>query len=336
MQSDSISIDNTPAIAGLRFRRFRGAEDFPSILSVMDDCIDIDKLERVPTLEDLASYYDRLENCDPRQDMIFAEIHGQVIGYLRGYWWKDLDLGLRYAHIGIVVPKWRRKGIGTAMLNWVERRLHEISTAHPPDLAKHFQTTAFEFQQANIRLLARAGYSSVRYFEQMVRSHLDDLPEFALPDGLSIRAAVPEHYRAIWQVVAETFRDCWGCAEFTEESYQAWLADKAHFQPHLWQVAWDDSTNQIIGHVLTFIDRTENDSNQRQRGYTEVIGVCRSWRKRGVARALIVRSLQAQKAIGMTESALGVDSTNPSGANRLYEQCGFQTVKRQIVFAKPL
>jgi mycothiol synthase len=73
-----------------------------------------------------------------------------------------------------------------------------------------------------------------------------------------------------------------------------------------------------------------------ERGYTEVIGVCRSWRKRGVAGALIARSLQAQKAEGMTESALGVDSENPSGANRLYEECGFHAVKRTIVLSKPL
>jgi GNAT superfamily N-acetyltransferase len=67
----------------------------------------------------------------------------------------------------------------------------------------------------------------------------------------------------------------------------------------------------------------------------ECIGVCRPWRKQGVARALIARSLQAQKTEGMTESALGVDSENPSGAHYLYEQCGFQVVKRNTVFSKP-
>jgi mycothiol synthase len=336
MKTDYIDIQTAPPIDSLCFRRFRSAEDFPKMLDVVNECIELDKIERIPTISDLNALYARLENCDPQQDMLFAEIHGQVIGYLRGYWWKDLDLGLRYAHIGILVPQWRRKCIGTVMLEWIENRLRAIATAHPPEISKHFQTTAFEFQQGNIRLLDRSGYSPIRYFEQMVRPTLENIPEFALPDDLSIRSALPEHYRAIWQVVAETFRDCWGCAEFTEESYQAWLADKSHFQPHLWQIAWDDTTNKIIGHILTFIDVAENDRNQRQRGYTEVIGVCRSWRKRGVARALIARSLRAQKAEGMTESALGVDSENPSGADRLYSQCGFQAVKRNIVFSKPL
>ena len=80
----------------------------------------------------------------------------------------------------------------------------------------------------------------------------------------------------------------------------------------------------------------ENEQYQRQQGHTEWIGVCKPWRNQGVARALIASSLQAQKAEGMTESVLGVDSENPSGAKRLYEQCGFQSVKRDIVFSKPL
>ena len=214
--------------------------------------------------------------------------------------------------------------------------MREIATAHPAEITKCFQASAFQFQSGTIGLLERSGYQLIRAFEQMLRPTLENIPNFALPDGLSIRAALPEHYRAIWNVVEETFQDCWGCAAFTEEFYQAWLANKAHFQPHLWQIAWDDNTNQIIGHVLTFIDKAENEQNKRRRGYTEFIGVCRSWRKRGVARALISRSLQVQKADGMTESALGVDTESSSGANRLYEQCGFKAIKRNIIFSKPL
>ena len=39
-----------------------------------------------------------------------------------------------------------------------------------------------------------------------------------------------------------------------------------HFQPQLWQVAWDNSTNKIVGHVLTFIDENENEQFNRKHG----------------------------------------------------------------------
>jgi mycothiol synthase len=150
MQTDYIEINKLPAIAGLNFRRFGGAADLPKILAVVEDCIERDAIERVPTLADLTDYYTRLENCDPLQDMVCAEINGQAIGFIRGYWWEDLDLGLQYAHTGLVIPQWRHQGIGTALLDWVEQRLHTIATTHPPALAKQFQVKAFEFQSDNI------------------------------------------------------------------------------------------------------------------------------------------------------------------------------------------
>lgn len=38
----------------------------------------------------------------------------------------------------------------------------------------------------------------------------------------------------------------------------------------------------------------------------------------------------------MAESGLGVDSENLSGANRVYENCGFIVARRNCVFRKPL
>ena len=99
-------------------------------------------------------------------------------------------------------------------------------------------------------------------------------------------------------------------------------------------MAWDTATNQVIGHVLTFIDDDENKQFNRKRGYTEGIGVDQSWRQRGLARALISCSLQAQKAAGMTKSALIADSDGTSGVTRLYESCGFQIVKWDAIYRK--
>jgi mycothiol synthase len=96
------------------------------------------------------------------------------------------------------------------------------------------------------------------------------------------------------------------------------------------------TTNQVAGQVRTYIDHTQNEKYKRKRGFTEFISVRRLWRRRGLARALIAQSLRTQKAQGMTESALGVDSENVSGATRVYEDCGFRVVKRGAIYRKPL
>jgi len=65
-------------------------------------------------------------------------------------------------------------------------------------------------------------------------------------------------------------------------------------------------------------------------------GVRRPWRKQGLARALIARSLSQLRELGMTEASLTVDTENPSGALRLYEGLGYRPVKRGSVYRKPL
>jgi ribosomal protein S18 acetylase RimI-like enzyme len=42
------------------------------------------------------------------------------------------------------------------------------------------------------------------------------------------------------------------------------------------------------------------------------------------------------KEMGMTETALGVDTENTSGALRVYQSCGYKQVKMGITFRKPL
>jgi GNAT superfamily N-acetyltransferase len=157
-----------------------------------------------------------------------------------------------------------------------------------------------------------------------------------LPEGLEVRRVLPEHYRQIWDAANEASRDEWGFVERSEEDYEAWLVDTTTFQPDLWQVAWDIPTNQVAGQVRTYIDHEQNKLYNRQRGWTEFISVRRPWRRRGLARALIARSLRAQKEAGMTESALGVDGESLSGAMRIYEDCGFRTMKRSTVFRKAM
>jgi mycothiol synthase len=88
--------------------------------------------------------------------------------------------------------------------------------------------------------------------------------------------------------------------------------------------------------VLNFVNSAENAEYKRNRGYTEGISVRRAWRKQGLARALLVQSMQMFKELGMTETALGVDAENLSGALNLYQSVGYQEDNRGITFRKPL
>jgi mycothiol synthase len=330
-----MDVNNAPVISGLSFRHFQGESDYDQIACVLTNSEAVDHTGRKVDAADISNAYQHLSNCDPYRDMIIAEMGGEMIGYARGWWLDESDTKRIYSHNGFLIPEWRRKGIGQAMLLWMEQRLAEIAAAHPPDLEKTFQVNVTQFQKGTALMLERSGYQPARYFYEMVRPSLADILESPLPVGLEFRTVLPEHYPAIWKSIDETSQDEWGYKKPTEEDYQEWLSSP-HFQPNLWQVAWDVHTNIVVGHVLTFIDQDENKQFNRRRGYTEGIGIDQSWRRRGLARALISRSLRAQKAAGMAESALAADSDNTSGVTKLYESCGFQVVKRDTIYRKPL
>jgi mycothiol synthase len=336
LMTSVIVLPDAPAIPGLAFRRFRGKTDYPKMLAVLQGSKDADQIKEVDTLEDLTNSYAHLVNCDPHQDMLFVEVAGDVVGYARVFWQEALDTGRLYVHEGFLLPPWRGRGIGRAMLYYNERRLSEIATEHPRGKARFLQAEASSTEMAKVRLLEREGYAPIRYFCEMVRPDLENIPDCPLPAGLEVRPVRPEHYRAIWEADNEAFRDHWAHVPYTEEDYEYWLHGDPEFQPDIWKVAWEIESGQVAGMVLGCIFEEQNNKYNRKRGWLEDICVRRPWRKRGLARALIAESLRELETRGMAEAALSADAENLSGAFRLYECMGFRTVKRDTVYRKPL
>jgi mycothiol synthase len=330
---DHILVADAPAIPGLSFRRFRGERDYPAMVAVLEACNRVDGIEHTDTVENVAATYRHLVNCDPHKDMLFVEMNGTLIGFGR-VWWVLRSDGLRaYMHFAVLLPEWRGKGIRRAMLRNNERRIRHIAATDPYEVPSVIETWAAETEIDWNSLLVSEGYKPVRYGFEMVRPNLDEIPNLPLPSGIEVRPALPQHYRRIWDAQAEAFQDHWGATEWKDEWFEAWQ-ERPIFNPQLWQVAWDG--DEIAGMILNFIDEDENREHHRRRGYTENISVRRPWRRRGLARALLARSLKVLEGHGMTEAALGVDAENISGALGLYESMGFRTVRRHTTYHKPL
>lgn len=339
LTNDIIILPDTPAIPGLSFRRFRGESDYPNIHGIINSCKEVDALQHTNTLEEVALNYTHLYNCDPYQDMLFAEINGEAVAYTRGWWNTNGDGEWLGFSLGWIKPGWRGLGIGRSLLDFIEQRLRQIAATHieagrfPASMPHFFTNEASEAEKAKTGLLEHAGYVPVRYAFSMVRPNLEDIPEAPMPPGLEVRPVLPEHYRLIWDAANEAFRDHWSYIPEPEEEFQKSLEDPNR-DPSLWRVAWDG--DQVAGMVLSFINAAENAEYNRKRGYTENICVRRPWRRRGLARSLIVQSLYAVKERGMTEAALGVDTQNTSGALHLYESVGFRPVSRFTIYNKPM
>jgi mycothiol synthase len=329
-----LSLVDTPAVAGLRFRLYRGEEDLPAMLQVYSAAHAADGLEEVVTLEQLKLNYATLWNCDPARDVVLAEIDGEVVAYSRVFWSELVEGGRSYQNFGFVHPGWRRRGIGGAMHRHNEGRLREIAAEHSDVTPKWFESESVDADPGNAAMLLASGYQPARFFYDMVLPSLAAVSESSMPDGIELRPASHEKYRAIWLAAAEAFRDHWGATEWTEEDWTRFDANPANADPALWRVGWDG--DEIAGVVLTTVPAAENKQHGRARVYVNWVAVRRPWRRRGVARALLAGSLVGAREAGFTSANLGVDADSPTGATALYESIGFRPEKTFTTYRKLL
>ena len=61
--------------------------------------------------------------------------------------------------------------------------------------------------------------------------------------------------------------------------------------------------------------------------HVELVGTRREARGRGLARQVLLGSLRAAREAGQRVSELEVDSTSPTGADRLYVSVGYEPVR---------
>jgi mycothiol synthase len=314
----------------LTFRSFAGKSDFPKMARLLQQIALAGNNEHWTSAEDIERDYQHLSNSDPETDMIMVENDkGDLAAYARVFWNLDDDGRQIFGFPFNVHPEYRTIELNRRLLQWVQSRCADIA-----DGRNSLMRTMLHNAEKDTLLkdaLELEGFEAVRYNYRMKCDLKGSIAVPPMPAGLEVRPVPESHFRTLVDAVDEAFRDHWGHKPLTDEAYEQYR-HSPQFKPDLWQVAWDG--DQIAGGVLNFIDEEANKQFNLKRGWTDPIFTRRPWRKRGLARALLMRSLRMFKEMGMTEAALSVDSQNPSGALGFYESCGFKLETRSAFYEK--
>ena len=329
----TVELAYAPVIPGLRLRRLQRPADDAAIASIVNAGMAADGIPHRMSEAHIASWLDHPSGMDPQVDLLFAEVDGVVVGYAEAGWETDNDGGRDYGAWWQVHPDWRGRGLGDVLLRWLEERQAEVAASHPAGIEKRLDSWAAEGETERIAQLEEHGFQIVRYDFEMERPTLDEIPDLPLPEGIELRPALEEHLRRIWETEVEVFRDHWGSIDDSEASFERTRADPRR-NMSLWVVAWQG--DEIVGQVLNRIDQQANEELGLRRGWVSSVGVRRAWRRQGIARALVARSLHVLRDAGMTSAGLGVDAENPHGALGVYESVGFGVVRTERVYRKPL
>ena len=133
------------------------------------------------------------------------------------------------------------------------------------------------------------------------------------PEGVRPRSFEPGDARSLHALLEHAYRHGGGSVA----PFETWLPQMTtdeEFDPQLWFLA--ESQGMLVGAVLCWTSAFVKD-----------VVVHESWRRRGVAEALLLCSFNALRTRGARAVELKVEATNHS-ALRLYERLGMQVVER--------
>jgi GNAT superfamily N-acetyltransferase len=333
---ETMKTDTTRATPpGLTLRPYAGEQDLPVIVDIINRQLEADG---VPFREDvghMGAYYTKpSDSFNAARDVTIAEVDGVPVAYSDRSWVDTTlePLFREYRMDGAVLPEWQHKGIGTALHLHNQQKQRELAQTHDTKLPRVFGSWTSDRQAGAIALLKENGFEPVRHFYEMTRPLNEPIPDVAVPDGLQTRPVTTDDLRTIWKADVEAFQDHWGGFEDSEEQYQRWIA-RPDFDPSIWVVLWDG--DEVVGASVNAISREENEQLGVKRGWLHSVFTRRQWRRRGVARFAVARSLAILKERGMDTGILGVDATNPTGALRVYEGVGFSVAEKSTAWRKP-
>lgn len=324
----------TGTLTRLRLRPYAGESDLAEIVRIQNAEAEADRSSDRQTFEGLSAEFSHpTPSFDADRDITVAELDGRPVALARREWVDTTD-GLReYRLNGAVDPAWRRQGIGTALLAENERKVRELATTDPTSNPRVLGSWSSEHQTGAEALLRSAGFSPARWFFEMTRKTLDEVPDLPLPAGLEVRPITPDLVRQAWLADVDAFRDHWGGFDPSDAHLASWLA-RPSTDIGLWVVAFDG--DEVAAGIINSIDAEENELLGIRRGVLASVFTRRAWRRRGLATALIARSLTVLREHGVTTAALGVDADNQNGALGMYERMGFEVDERSTAWRRPL
>lgn len=228
---------------------------------------------------------------------------------------------------GYVHPNWRGHGLGGLILRLAEARARE-KIASAPEGARVTLSNNVLVEDESVRsLLESSGYALARVFWRM-RIELAEAPATPVwPEGVHVRAfetGRDEH--AVYDVVEKAFGDHWG---HTPVTFDEWWqrGDANSFDPSLWFLA-ETEEGEIVAAGLGRM--------RQEQGWIRDVATLRTWRKRGLARALLLQLFGAFWERGQPIVGLGVDAQSLTGAAHLYESVGMWPETRVATYEKEL
>jgi len=319
------SIGNVPSMLTIRsFIQDKGEEDWLKIVNASymeyedfrpDSMEDMEKFQKSPEFD--------------AAGMFIAEWNSELVGCVNAYVDQKREEKKGFIRTLAVIPKFRRRGIGKALVEKAIESLKERGMQCAETWTKKdrlackslFESMGFQFIRVSsyMRMSMETIPSNIgKHKEVKIRAMQMNMDDIKLLNWLE-NETFKEHFNFRPQTVEET--------KYFVES-RPWCDIAEYFFAYL--------NGKPVGHVGVGTDTKFIKYKGIRRGWIMTIGVLKPLRKQGIGTALMLHALKFLKSIGMKEAELDVDDSNPTKAIELYKKVGFKVVKKDLAYLKTI
>ena len=177
-------------------------------------------------------------------------------------------------------------------------------------------------------LVERHRFLHDRDILRMWRALRGEVPAVCWPDGVSVRTYEDADGEGVQALLDRSYAS-WDAtyAGVPHEEWLSFMTDHAEFDPGLWFLV--ERRGELVACALHW-------KEQQSCGWVKDIAVTETERGRGIGKALLHHALHLYAARGAERVGLKVDSSNPTGALRLYAHVGFVTDRRYGIWTRTL
>ena len=298
--------DDAAAICGLHARH--AVADVVDVHSTVEHVLDPDGVRRAMETADWA--------------VVAVDAAGSPLGWGSLRSWTEDDGTRVYLSDGYVAPPARRRGLGNRLLRESEAVAARLSAGHTENSPVVLGGNASTVQRDRMTLLERNRYRQVFTMVEMEHNGSPVQPGL-LPDGITVRAATVADAGPLFALTARVWA---GRPFFTlpsEDRLRDWLSRS---QLALFQVA--TTADRVVGFVAA--------TREPARVEIEDVQVDPDLQRRGLATAMLTRTLSTLTQQGIGPIRLHTEGHDPAGARSLYERLGFRVVREYCRYRKPL
>lgn len=243
----------------------------------------------------------------------------------------------RFGGDAAVHPDWRRRGIGTRLVTWLEDRARVRHAADPAlsALKGELLLDGKAGDEGLLRLAEKCGFAPSRWWFLMKQPLDGERPEpRSAPEGTRLVAYGTEYDEATRRAHNDAFRDHWDFAVLDRADWSTWVTGTGAFRGKLSRLLV--SGDEVVAYLLAEEREAETAATGRRDCHVGYLGTRRDWRGKGAAPALLAELLSAARDAGYDTASLTVDTANPSGALGFYEQTGFVVDRETVTYARSL